>query len=140
MTEPHNTTAGLGRIGHLASALTLTAFSRQVKESLDLGLVKVAGNPELELRRAVVCGGSGRTLIGDFLASDAQVFVSGDLGYHDGRRVEAEGRALIDVGHFASEQLIVDGLVAQLNHTLSEMGHRVSIRACQEQKDCFYYL
>ncbi len=52
--------------------------------------------------------------MGDFFASGAQVYISGDLRYHDARDVEMAGRGLIDIGHFASEHLIVEVVAGKL--------------------------
>jgi putative NIF3 family GTP cyclohydrolase 1 type 2 len=87
-----------------------------------------------------VCSGSGRGLLEYFFASDAQVYVSGDLGYHDGRRTEALGRALIDIGHFASEHLVVERLAAALKNALSTKGYAVDVEAYAHERDCFYCL
>jgi dinuclear metal center YbgI/SA1388 family protein len=132
--------AGLGRIGNLVRDFTLQAIAQSIKESLGLNTVKVVGDPRQSIRRVAVCSGSGRGLLKDFLASDAQVYVSGDLGYHDGRSVEALGRALIDIGHFASEHLVVEGLAAGLKSALSKRGYMVDVRACTQERDCFYYI
>jgi dinuclear metal center YbgI/SA1388 family protein len=134
------TVAGLGRIGNLLPSMTLAEFSEHTRDRLGLATVKIAGDAALSVSRVAVCGGSGRGLMDDFFASDAHVYVSGDLGYHDGRRAEAEGRALIDVGHFASEQLIVKRLALQMNHALSEKGYRIEVSAYEKECDCFYYL
>jgi len=137
-TDFQDMRTGLGRIGHVGRDVTLRRFAQQTKEKLGLDRIKVAGDPALRVKRAVVCSGSGRGLIGEFLVSDAEVYVSGDLGYHDGRRVEAEGRGLIDVGHFASEQLIVDGLTARLREALSARGYPVEVSISGGERDCFY--
>lgn len=139
-TDVQDTRTGLGRIGDVGDDMTLRQFAQRAKEKFGLERIKVAGDGALRIRRAVVCSGSGSSLIGEFLASDAQVYVSGDLGYHDGRRVEAEGRGLIDVGHFASEQLIVDHLAAQLRETLSKRGYSVEVSVSGGERDCFYYV
>jgi len=131
---------GLGRIGDLVQDLTLDAFARIIKEALGLNTVKAAGDPRQTIRRVAVCSGSGRGLLEDFFASDAQVYVSGDLGYHDGRKTEALGRALIDIGHFASEHLVVENLAAGLKDTLSKRGYAVNVEAYTQERDCFYYL
>lgn len=133
-------TVGLGRIGNLAEAMTLTSFAEDIKTKLDIDWVRLAGDHELTVKRVAVCGGSGRGLLQDFLASDAQVYITGDLGYHDGRRVEAEGKGLVDVGHFASEQLIVEALAAQLKRIFAEKKCSVEVNAREDEKDCFYYL
>lgn len=131
---------GLGRIGNLIKELTVEVFAQKIKEALGLNTVKVAGNLKQIIRRVTVCSGSGGGLLKDFLASDAQVYVSGDLGYHDGRMVEAAGRALIDVGHFASEHVVVEGLAAGLKNALSKRGYAVDVEAYAQEQDCFCYL
>ena len=67
-----------------------------------------------------VCSGSGSSLLNAFLASRAQVYVTGDLRYHDARTAEAAGRGLVDIGHFASEHLMVKVLADMLRSRLRE--------------------
>ncbi|RLD52528.1 MAG: Nif3-like dinuclear metal center hexameric protein, partial [Bacteroidetes bacterium] len=55
------------------------------------------------VRKVAVCGGSGSFLLGKAKAKDADVFVTGDMKYH--QFLEAEGRLVVmDIGHFESEQ------------------------------------
>ncbi|HID29867.1 MAG TPA: Nif3-like dinuclear metal center hexameric protein [Desulfobacterales bacterium] len=131
---------GLGRIGNLQQDLTLDAFAQIIKGTLGLNTVKATGDPRQTIRRVAVCSGSGRGLLEDFFASDAQVYVSGDLGYHDGRKAEALGRALIDIGHFASEHLVVESLTACLQKAVSKRRYTVDVEAYTGERDCFYYL
>ena len=131
---------GLGRIGNLEQDLTLAAFAQIIKETLGLNTVKATGNPRQTIRRVAVCSGSGRGLLEDFLASDAEAYVSGDLGYHDGRKVEALGRALIDIGHFASEHFVVENLAGCLKNAVSKRRYAVDVEAYTGERDCFYYL
>jgi dinuclear metal center YbgI/SA1388 family protein len=133
---PHE---GLGRIGYLDQAQSLESFSLQVKRALGLEACKVVGDRQQTIRRVALCSGSGKSLLQTFLASDAQVFVSGDLGYHEGRCVEDAGRALMDVGHFASEHVVVEGLADWLSMILSDGGHAVEVAAFQDERDCFWF-
>ena len=128
---------GLGRTGDLAQRTTLASLARDVRESLGLGSVAIAGNPELPVDRVALCSGSGASMLGDFFASDAQVYISGDLRYHDARDVEAAGRGLIDIGHFASEHLIVDVLAGKLTDMLKRKHAEVSVEACMLEEDPF---
>ena len=56
------------------------------------------------------------------------------------RTVEAENLALIDIGHFPSEHLIVDVLANRLDKILSEKGIDVKIEAYKLEKDPFSVL
>jgi len=128
---------GLGRLGELEKPATLLAFAEKVKKVLAAGSIRVVGNRKAGIRRVAVCTGSGSGMIDTFLRSGADVFVSGDLRYHDARAVEAAGRALIDVGHFASERIVVDLLSKRLRPLLIEKGFDVKINVSKVEKDPF---
>lgn len=130
--------AGLGRIGQVDQELSLEAFAVKVKQILGLEAVRIVGDRHQPIRKVALCSGSGKGLVQSFLTSDAQVFVSGDFGYHDGRIVEAYGRSLVDIGHFASEYVMVEGLAKQLGKVLDDEGHAVEVSAFREEKDCFW--
>ncbi len=131
---------GLGRIGDLEDDLTLDSFARLIKQTLGLETVRMVGDPHQKIKRVALCSGSGKSLLEDFLASDAQVFVTGDLGYHDGRCVEGLGRAIVDIGHFASEHLVVEGLVGRLRSALSDKGYDVRVEPYTQESDCFRFV
>jgi len=128
---------GTGRIGDLPESLTLAAFAGKIKENLKLGYVKVAGDPDLQVKKAALCSGSGSSLMNAFFSSGAQVYISGDLRYHDAKDAEAAGRGLIDIGHFASEHLMVEVLTERISKILSETGTDVKVEACGLEKDPF---
>jgi dinuclear metal center YbgI/SA1388 family protein len=128
---------GMGRLGRLAEPLTLKALAARIKTRLHLDAVKVAGDPDLMVDKVAVCSGSGSSLMGSFLDSSAQVYVSGDLRYHDARTVEEFGRALIDVGHFPSEHLVLDPLAEQLRNMARDNQWPVVIEACRLEHDPF---
>jgi dinuclear metal center YbgI/SA1388 family protein len=128
---------GLGRIGWLDPPRTVGKLVEPIKHCLSLSSVRIAGDAQLKVRRAAVCSGAGSSLMEAFLSSDAQVYISGDLRYHDARAVEEAGRALIDVGHFASEQIVIDSLVDQLRQVAKNAKWGVSIEPCTLERDPF---
>jgi dinuclear metal center YbgI/SA1388 family protein len=128
---------GLGRIGWLDPPRTVGELAESVKRCLNLASVRIAGDTNLKVRRAAVCSGAGSSLMEAFLFSDAQVYVSGDLRYHDARAAEEAGRALIDVGHFASEQIVIDSLVEQLRQVAKNAKWGVTIEPCRLERDPF---
>jgi putative NIF3 family GTP cyclohydrolase 1 type 2 len=108
-----------------------------IKERLKLKSVKIAGRPDLLVNKAAVCSGSGSSLLNHFLLSGAQVYVSGDLRYHDARTVKDADKGLIDIGHFASEYLMVEVLAKRLQNILFEKGMDVKIEPCTLETDPF---
>ncbi len=128
---------GLGRVGIVDPPVTVHRLAQEIKERFGLGTLKVAGDDQLECQHVAVCSGSGGGLLDAFLKSEAQVYVSGDLRYHDARTVEDAGRALIDVGHFASEQIIIHALAEKLDAAIRAAQWNVHISACQMEQDPF---
>lgn len=128
---------GLGRIGTLPSSATLDDLARRIKTCLGIEHVKVAGDTGAKIRRVAVCSGAGSGLLERFLSSDGQVFISGDLKYHDAREVEAAGKSMIDVGHFASEHIIIDALVNKLQDAAKTVEWPILVEACRLEQDPF---
>ena len=128
---------GIGRTGSLAKAGSLSALVSMVKKKLNLDFVKVAGDLEMKVKQVALCSGSGSSLIDAFLASKAQAYISGDIHYHDARAAEAANRAIIDIGHFSSEHLMVEALARQLKNIISKAGIQAEITGCRIETDPF---
>jgi dinuclear metal center YbgI/SA1388 family protein len=128
---------GLGRVGDLENPMVLKDFARYVKNILKLSFLKVSGNPELKIEKVAVCSGSGSGLMKSFFASKAQCYVSGDLHYHDARDTQVFNRGMLDIGHFASEHIMVQMLVQKLLMAIKEKNLDVVVDACDLEKDPF---
>lgn len=131
---------GLGRVGELEEKTSFLLFARKIKKRLALKSIRITGNPELFVTHAAVCTGSGSSLMKDFIKSVAQVYITGDIRYHDARTAEAEGRGLIDIGHFASEHIVVKALAERLRAMIRKAGYDVLVKACGIERDPFHIL
>lgn len=98
---------GLGRIGELPRKISVVELAEIVKAMMNLPSVRVYGDAHREVSRVAVCSGSGRSLIDDALAGDAQVYVTGDLDYHSAIDAVSRGLILIDAGHYGTENIFV---------------------------------
>lgn len=129
---------GIGRIGELRRQTKLKTLAAHLKSVFGLSVLKVSGKPEMPVKKIAVCTGSGSGLLKAFFASDADVFISGDLKYHDAQETRMHHRALIDVGHFASEKIMIDLITDRLTALIRPEG--VAVEALQVESDPFYYL
>ena len=86
------------------------------------------------MRKVGLCSGSGAEFIerAAFMGCDA--FVTGDVRYHDAQRAAALGIHVIDAGHFATEQPVVEILAARL---AEDFGEKVEIVADDRARDFF---
>jgi dinuclear metal center YbgI/SA1388 family protein len=103
----------LGVRGRIETAMTLEAFAEHVRERLGLSHVRVVGRLSRRVRRVAVMGGSGGGKVAD-LPAETDVFVTGDVGYHDALAAHARGIALIDAGHAGTEKCAVTLLAQHL--------------------------
>ncbi len=135
--DPH---CGLGRVGELVRAVPLKILTAAIKQGMGLSQIRYAGDPEHPIQRVAVCSGSGSSLLEVFLASSADVFVTGDVRYHDAREIEANGRGIIDIGHFESEQIIVPHLAERLSAELAAKGLQVSVAQATSEATPFKFV
>lgn len=98
-----NNGEGLGRFGVLPRPVSLKDFVLKVKEVFSLERAGFAGSEDKIICRVAVAGGSGGSLIHEAAAKKADVFVSGDLGYHHICEAMESGMALVDAGHYRME-------------------------------------
>ena len=71
--------------------------------------------PDEPVERVAVCSGSGASFI-DFVHGRAQVYITGDVKYHDGMKALDLGLTVFDMGHFGTERLFF----VRLKNLLSE--------------------
>ena len=95
-------TQGLGIVGNVSPTPKLE-FLRKVKETFEVKNLRYsAQTPGIMVRKVALCGGSGGSLIKEALASEADVYICGDLKYHDFTTYGTD-ILLADIGHFESE-------------------------------------
>ena len=128
---------GLGRIGELDQPMPLFEFADMIKSNLGIPGLRVVGNRDCMVKKAAVCTGSGASLVQEFLCSGADVFITGDMKYHEAREIEQAGLALIDVGHFASEHIVVELLVQRLVSSAETAGFEIDVRGFDGETDPF---
>ena len=124
---------GIGRVGTLPTAHSLREFAQLVAEILPATVsgVRVAGDPDRVIETVALLGGAGDSLLDHPLVRAADVYLTSDLRHHPAQEsleVSAVngGPALVDVAHWASESLWLDGAAEQLTARLPGVEFRVS--------------
>ncbi len=106
-------TTGLGRLGNLPEIMRLSDFASKVSTDLqcDVRVIQANNKP---IRKVAVCGGSGAEFIDIAKRSGADVYVTGDIKYHEAQHAQALGLNVLDAGHFATENPVVSVLQKRL--------------------------
>lgn len=111
---------GTGRIGTLATPMTLDAFVSLISRAVPGAKPRTNGRGSDVVRRVAVCGGAGDSLLDVVRSTDADVYVTSDLRHHPVlEHVEAGGCTLIDIEHSEAEAVwlpqLADALTAELS-------------------------
>lgn len=105
-TEKNGLVYGYGRTGTI-DRIRLIDFIGQVKDLLGLDALTVFGDVDREVERVSVCGGSGASFIDDAYKKGTDVYITGDVKYHDAQRAVDLGMVIIDAGHYHTEKVIL---------------------------------
>ena len=120
----------LGRVGETEVPLSLWEFAEEVRERLGadhVRLVRPFDEKEKPIRKVALCSGSGAEFIDKAVFAGANVYVTGDVKYHDARHAQELGLPVIDAGHFPTEQLIADVIAARVSKELTERGYDIEV-------------
>lgn len=97
------TQAGMGVVGNLPHKTDAIALLQQLKNELHCGSIRHNATAGQQVQRVALCGGSGSSLINKALAAGADIFITGEIGYHPFFGYENK-LILAEIGHYESEQ------------------------------------
>ena len=118
--ESQDPQVSLGRRGTLEMPKRIDEFARQVRRDLKTGPLRVTGSKKRWVRSVAVLGGSGKGQVAS-LPKGIDVFVSGDLGYHDALDAEQRDMALVDAGHQETERPVLTVLADLIRDRLPDL-------------------
>ena len=112
---------GEGRVGELNAPVSLQEFATLVKRDLRTAGVQVVGEPGKSVRRvAIACGAAGEFL-SDAAKTKADVFLTGEMRFHDYLSAQDRGIALVLPGHYATERPAVEELAERLQQEFAAL-------------------
>lgn len=126
----------LGLIGELPAEYSPEEFAAFVRERLGCTGVRFAcgGHP---IRNVAVCGGAGGSLWSHVVGGHADAFVTGDVKHNLLIDAKEAGITIVDAGHFATENVVVEPLAQRLSQQFPDVQFTVS-RACKDPAEyCF---
>ena len=115
---------GLGVVGDFPVPLSAEDAVRLVKERFSLKTVRASRPMEGMIERVAMCGGSGGSLIKAARKSGAQLYISGDISYHN--FFAGDDFMIMDIGHYESEIEIVDILFSLIKKNFPTFAVRIT--------------
>jgi dinuclear metal center YbgI/SA1388 family protein len=133
---PAQSGEGLGLAGELPGEPSVEEVARDLVARLDALTARLVGDKGARVKRLALCAGSGASLLKSAANSGADLFVTGDVKYHDAREAQETGMAVLDIGHFAPERYGLERFGMMLESKLKATGAEIQIIHAQE-KDPF---
>ena len=112
--------ASLGLRSTLAKSIKLAAFAEFVRKRLGLSHLRYSGKSTASVKNVAIMGGAGGSSAGR-VPGDVDVFVTGDVKYHDAVDAMERGLAIIDAGHHGTELPIVNAMSSRLRDALPKL-------------------
>ena len=136
-SQEDGVTESIGRVGTLPAPTSIEDFARAVKECLGVSHVRLAVAAPRPVRRVAICGGAGADFIDNAVRLGADVYVTGDVKYHDAQRAVEQGMHIIDAGHFGTEAPVLPVLAEHLRTELASERGEIEIFVTNTQRDVF---
>lgn len=117
-------TAGIGRMYTLEEKITILEYADFIKTKMKIKNVRVISNDlKSKVKKIALINGSGMSYWRKIKSLGADLFITGDISYHDALDAKESGLHLIDIGHFESENCFSE----LLKKNLEEIGLEVLI-------------
>ena len=88
------------------------ALLKRIKKRLGLGTMRIVGKRE-KIDRIAMTTGAGASLMDTI---DADLFLTGDIKFHDAMKALSKGLMMADIGHFESEKFFAEALAPHLKN------------------------
>ena len=119
---------GIGKVGELETKLVIKDYLELIKERLDLASLKVvADSLEENIKKVAVCGGSGADYIKSAAAKGVDLYITGDVKYHQAQLAEELGLNLVDAGHYGTEKIMKDAVCHKLIDQLAANNYEAKV-------------
>ena len=99
----------IGRIGELETPMSAYELAKKVKQTLKCEKVTLVC-PEKTVKRVCVLGGDGKDFLGAVKAFGADAYITGNMSYNTMLDAFDMGVAVIEAGHFESEEPVLSKL------------------------------
>jgi dinuclear metal center YbgI/SA1388 family protein len=117
--------AGMGITGILPQPVPDNDFLNFLKEVFRVPVIRHSKLPGRNIEKVAVCGGAGAFLLKEAISAEADIFITGDVKYH--QFFDTENKIILaDVGHYESEQYTKELIIELLTKKFSTFALHLS--------------
>ena len=123
---------GICRMGELKVEASPADIAEQYakRTGQDCRNYRLAGSQNHIIKRVGLCTGAGSEFFGLAAAAGCDLFVTGDVKYHEAQHARELGITLLDMGHFGSEQIFTENMASILRNALGDSVEVMESQVC----------
>lgn len=106
----------MGIMGQFEETMSLREACKWVGRALDLpkNEIRAVGDLKKEIRTVGLCTGAGSDLISLASRNQCDLFITGDVKYHEAQKAKEDDFCLMDAGHYGTEKIFAENFARQL--------------------------
>lgn len=112
---------GYGVVGNLQKSVSTETVANMVKEYFAVNTLSIYGDKEKMVQRIAILPGSGGDEIEQAMVKGADIYITGDIKYHEGMDAAEAGFIVIDAGHYGLEKSFPRLLEKELSKNIPEL-------------------
>lgn len=119
MIERHDE-ADIGRMGEFKEPMTYKQVIELAAERLEMSISQLhaVGSLDTEIKKVGVCTGAGADLAHMAASCGCQLFITGDVKYHEAQDAVQAGLCVLDAGHYGTEKFFAEEMQTLLDKKL----------------------
>ena len=126
----------IGRIGNLSQPLLIQELKEVLQSVFPHSQLRWGGAKVEHIQRIALCTGSGAEFIKAAAKQYADLYITGDVKYHDMQLAKELGILVVDAGHYGTEYMSQTILKRYLAEAFTE--EEVEVIESEVQKDFFF--
>ena len=132
--------SSMGRIGRLAETMSLAEVMEYIKVKLNRPVLPYGGKEKEIVESIALCGGAATCFMNDAVRAGADLYLTGDVKYHDFQQAVKDDIFLVDGGHYGTEFPVVFELQRLLQTESEKRGWEVKFVVDSTSRDFISYL
>jgi len=109
---------GFCRVGFVDGECTVAEYIEQVSKwlKIDKAFMSFTGYLDSQVKKVGLCSGAGADFIEQAKSAGCDLFITGDLKYHQAQKAKELGINVLDIGHYGSEKIFTENMAAYLRN------------------------
>lgn len=107
---------GFCRVGYVDGECTVAEYVDQITTwlKIDKSFMNYTGNLDAKVTKVGLCTGAGAEFAELAFKEGCDLFITGDLKYHQAQKAKELGLNILDIGHYGSEKIFTENMAYYL--------------------------